>query len=161
MCGDKEKTSDTRSLLSLSYSVLPGNATSTLSSTSTTSYEESPATGQPVPPTNQNQTNRVPLVVGLTLGLLALIVLVLGSVCYLRRRKRRTLIDVDGQYVVSPYNIPPMRQPVRQSTFPQDRKLPPQPVQPSNAELSSGGSMLGPPPSYQTPTYDWREGTVQ
>ena len=123
------------------------------------SFEESPATGQPVPPTNQNQTNRVPLVVGLTLGLLALIVLVLGSVCYLRR-KRTTLIDVDGQYI-SPYNIPPIGQPVQQSRFPRDRKFPPQPVRPSSAQLSSSGSMLGPPPSYQTPTYDWRVGTVQ
>ena len=158
MRGDKDKTPDTHSLPSFSYSVLPENATSTLSSTM--SYEESPATGQPVPPTNQNQTNRVPLAVGLTLGLLALIVLVLGSVCYLRRRKRRTLIDVDGQYV-SPYNIPQMRQPVQQSSLPQDRKRPPQPVGPSSAELSSSGSTLGPPPSYQTPTYDWRVGTVQ
>ena len=157
MRGDKEKTSDTRSLPLLSGSVLPANATSTLSSTM--SYEESPTSDRPVPLTNQNQTNRVPLAVGLTLGLLALIVL-LGSVCYLRRRKRRTMIDVDGQYV-SPYNITPMRQPGQQSSFPQDRKLPPQPVRPSSAELSSSGSMLGPPPSYQTPLYDWRVGPAQ
>ena len=124
------------------------------------SYEESPTTGRPTLPTNQNQIDRVSLAVGLTLGLLALIVLILGSVCYLRRRKRRTLIDVDGQYV-SPYNIPPMRQPVQQSSFPQDRKLPPRSVGPSSAELSSSGSMLGPPPSYQTPIYDWRVGPAQ
>ena len=153
---------------SLSYRVLPDDDTSTpLLSFSTTSSGELPTNGQPAPPNDQHHINRSLLAVGLTLGLLALVVTVLGSVYYLYQRKRRTLIELDG-HSVSPFTNPPMRQAGHQSSVPQDGKRPPPPAPPSNVPTATGdpavalsGSGLGPPPSYESPIYDWRVGMAQ
>ena len=127
-----------------------------------------PTDAPPVAPTNQNQTNNVPLVVGLTLGLLAFVILVLGSVFSLYRRRRVrgwTQFDFDA-YPVPPYTTPPMmRRTRRKSNFPQDGKRPPPPARLSGPPMAmrdpdvfSNVSGLGPPPSYETPLpwYDWR-----
>ena len=113
---------------------------------------------------NQIQAKGVPLAVGLTLGLLALVV---GVLVYLYRRRGRTLIHLDA-LLVSPYTIPSMRQVGQQSSLPQDGKRPPRPNRPSSAPMATGdpdvassGTGLGPPPSYETPIYDWRVGVAQ
>ena len=107
------------------------------------------------------------MAVGLTLGLLALIVTVLGSVYHLYHRKRRTLIELDG-HSVSPFTNPLMRPTGQQSRLPQDVKRPPPPARPSSAPTATGdpamassGGGLGPPPSYESPMYDLRVGTAQ
>ena len=115
----QKKTSDSRYLPSLSHSVLPGDGTS-------------------VSPTNQNPKNTVPLAVGLTFGLLALVVIALGTVCYLYRRKRRTLIDLDVQSV-SPDSIPPMKQASQQSSVAHDGECRPQPDRPSDVPIAIDG----------------------
>ena len=130
------------------YSVLPDPVVST------TSPEVLPTNVQPVAPANQSQTNRVPLAVGLTLGLLALVVGVLGSVFYQCRRRGGVL----GAPPVSPFAVPPVRQDDLQSRLPQGGKRPPQPapltggpVDTGNPPMYSHGSELGPPPSYESP----------
>ena len=154
--GKNEKTSDSRDLPSLSYRVLPEDSSS----------GELPTNGLPVPPTDQHQMNRGPLAVGLTFGLLALVVAVLGGAYYLYRRKRRLLIELDGNSV-SPFTDPPMRQAGQQARLPQDGKRPPPPARPSSAPMATGhpamapgGSGLGPPPSYESPMHDFRVGTA-
>ena len=104
----------------------------------------------PAPPTNQNQTNKVPLVVGLTFGLLVLAVTVLGGVrgIYLRRGRR----PIDAQSI-SPYTGPPIRRYNQQSSMPQVRKGVPQPARPPgepmatvDPSMSPRETGLGPPP---------------
>ena len=140
----------------LSYSVLPEESTSFLA----TSFGVLPTDVSPVPLANQHQTNGVPLAVGLTLGLLALVVGVLCIVFYLYRRRGRTAIHLDVQPFF-PNTVPPMRQTDQQSSLPQVGKHPRQPVRPSDAPMAthdpamhSGTSGLGPPPSYEGPVYD-------
>ena len=108
----------------------------------------------------------VPLAVGLTFGLLALVLITLGTGCYVYRRNRRTLIDLDVQSV-SPRTIPPMSQASQQSSVPHDGERCPQPDQPPDVPMatdgvamSSSGSGLEPPPSNESPMYDWRVGTA-
>ncbi len=171
--GDKDQIYDSP----YSYSVLTGASTSTLlSSFSTmtttlgelpTTLGESPTTVPPVTPTNQNQTNRVPLAVGLTLGLVVLAVVVFCGVTHIRRRRARRPVDLDAPSVF-PYNGPLTRQADQESGIPQDLKGVPQPAGPSAApmvtvepSISSSEAGLEPPPSYQTPSYDWRADTSQ
>ncbi len=150
-----------------SYSFLPEAGVSNLFlSFSTTSLGELPTTVPPVPPTNQIQAYRVPLAVGLTLGLLVLAVIVLCGVRHIYRRGRRP-IDPDA-HSVSPYTIPPIRRADQQSSIQQVRKGVPQPARPYGASLAtldptvySGVTGLGPPPSYEMPMYDWRVDTAQ
>ena len=106
---------------------------------------------RPVAPVNQSQMNRVPLAVGLTLGLLALVVGVLGTVCYRRGR-------VLGAPPVSPYAVPPVRRADLQSRLPQGGKRPSQLAPPTGAPVDTGsppvhshGIEFGPPPSYESP----------
>ena len=61
-----------------------------------------------------------------------------------------------------------MMQVGQQSSLPPDGKRPPETVRPSSVPMdtgdpvmSSSGSVLGPPPSYVTPIYDWRVGVQQ
>lgn len=162
----------------LSYSVLPGEGPSTLlsspllsstllSSFSTTSFSDLPTDIPLISPTNQIQTNKVPLAVGLTLGLLALIVSVLGRVCYRYHRRRRTPIHLDAQ-AVFPYTVSPMRQADHQSSSQQNSKGSSEPVRPfgapmalDNPAMSLIGNEFGPPPSYENPMHDWRVGVAQ
>ena len=146
---------------------LLGDGTTTLLSHLSTMSLKSPMDLPPVPPTNQNQANRVPLAVGLTLGPLMPVVGVLGSICYLYLRRGKTPIRLDG-LSVSPYTIPTMRQVGQQSCIPQNGKCPPRPNRPSSAHMapgdpvmSSSGIGLGPPPSYETPIHHWRVGVAQ
>src|SRR5258706_3675624 len=147
----------------LSYSVLAVEGTSSLlSSFSTTGFGVPPTDAPPVGPTNQNRTNNVPLAVGLTLGLLALVIAVLGSVFYRYRRRGWAQILLDA-YPVSPYTAPPRRQADQQSSLPHLSKRPPQPARLSGTpmvtrdpDLSSSLRRLEPPPSYESPMYDWR-----
>lgn len=92
-------------------SVLPAEGVTELHPSSpTTTSGTLPTQVQEVGSANQNQPNRVQLAVGLTLGLLALIAIVLGIVYYLcrRKRRRRTANDQDP-HSISPYNVSPMR----------------------------------------------------
>ena len=150
-----------------SSSVLPGAGTSTLSSFSTTNSGELPATVLPVPPTNQNQTNRVLLAVGLTIGLLVLVVVVLCGICHIYRRRGRKTMDLNT-HSVSPYAVPPIRRTDQQSSIPQVRKGVPQPAPPSGGAMAAADPAmfpsvtgLEPPPSYVAPNYDWRAGAAQ
>lgn len=110
--------------------------------------------------------SNVPLAVGLTLGLLALVIAVLGSVFYLYRRRGWAQILLDA-YPVSPYTAP--RRPTdQQSILPHLGKRPPQPSRLSgtpmvtrDTDLSSSVRRLGPPPSYESPVYGWRVDAVQ
>ena len=144
-------------LPSILYSVLPKDF-------STTSFEVLPTN---VSPANQNQTNSVPLAVGLTLGLLALVVGVLCIVFYLYRRRGRTPIHPNVQ-PFSPNTVPPMRQADQRSSLPRGGKRPSQPARPSDTPIAmgdpamhSGTSVLGPPPSYEAPVYDQSMDQVQ
>ena len=123
-----------------------------------------PTDVQPVAPANQSQTNRVPLAVGLTLGLLVFVVGALGSACYQYRRRGRLL----GVPPVFPYAVFPMRQADLQSFLPQGGKRPPQLAPPPGAPVDTGnpptyshGSDLGPPPSYESPLHSRRVGVAQ
>ena len=148
------------------YSVLPGAGTSTLLSVfSTTTLGELPTTVSPVPPTNQVQTNSVPLVVGLTLGLLVLTVVVLCGVRHIYLQRGRRPIDVHS---VSPFTGPPIRRSDQQPSIPPVLKGILQPARPPGApmatvdpSISSRERGLGLPPSYETPSYDWRVDTAQ
>ena len=126
-----------------------------------------PTNAPPVGPTNQNQISNVPLAVGLTLGLLALVIVVLGSLFYLYRRRGWTQIFLDT-YPVSPYTAPPRRPADQQSILPHITKRPPQPARLSgtpmvarDTDLSSSVRRLGPPPSYESPVHGWRVDAVQ
>ena len=122
-----------------------------------------PTEVQPVAPANQSQTNRVPLAVGLALGLLTFVVGAISSVYYRYRRRRRTPVVLDSPPVsISPYIVPPMTQADPQS---QGGKRPPQlapppgaPVDTGDPHMSSHVSQLGPPPSYDSPVHGWRVG---
>ena len=113
---------------------------------------------------NQVQAKGVPLAVGLTLGLLALVV---GVLVYLYRRRGRTPIQLNVRFV-SPYTNPSMGRVDEQSSVPQYGKRPPHPARLPSAPMATGdliawssGSVLGPPPSYETPMNDWRVGMTQ
>ena len=77
------------------------------------------------PPHQSKTTHRVPLTVGLTLGLLALGAVVLGGVGYIYRRRGRRPIDPDT-HSVSPYTVPPIRRTDQQSIMRQVLKGVPQ-----------------------------------
>ena len=133
------------------YSVLPEPGTSTLPpSFSTTNLGELPTTVLPVLPTNQNQINKVPQVVGLTVGLLVLVVVVLCGVRHIYLRRGRRPIDACS---VSPYTGPPIRRSDQQSSIPPVLKGVPQPARPPGApmatvdpSMSSSEDGLEPPP---------------
>jgi hypothetical protein len=100
-----------------------------------------------------NNANKVPLAVGLTIGILALIIFVLGGSCYLRRRRRMS-IDLDA-HPVSLHTAPPVTRADEQSGGRQYRKRPPQPTRPPRIPMATGiptilfdVAELGPPPSY-------------
>jgi len=139
----------------LSHSVLPGEGPSTLlSSFTTTNFGASPTDAQLVGATNQTQTKVVALAVGLTLGILALVIIVLGSIYYLYRRKGLKQMYLDA-YRVPPYTASSMSQIGQQPYLPQDGKRPPQPAQLpgtpmtiDDQDMSSDVGGLGPPPSY-------------
>ena len=103
----------------------------------------------------------------MTVGLLALVVVVLGGVGYIYRRRGRRSIDLDA-LSASPYTDPPIRRTDQQSGMPQVLEGVPQPTRLSGAPMStvdlgmsSGVDGSGPPPSYETPTYDWRVDQAQ
>jgi hypothetical protein len=116
-----------------------------------------PTDTQPVASTDK--TNKVPLAVGLTLGLLTVVIVTLGGVCYQSHRRRRDLIGLEA-HLDSPYTVPPMTQAERRSSLRQNRKRPPQPDVPM-ATSTVGLSEWGPPPSYQSPGHDRSMGTAE
>jgi|SRR5258706_14157932 len=86
--GGKGEISDSHCFPLLSYGVPAMEGTSTSSRPSQpTGFGVLPTDAPPVGSTNQNRTNDVPLAVGLTLCLLALVIAVLGSIFYLYRRR--------------------------------------------------------------------------
>lgn len=118
-----------------------------------TSLTGSPTSTQLVAPTNN--TNIVPLAVGLTLGILTIAAVALGCICYLNRRRRKA-IDLDV-HSASPYTDHTTTQVNQQPGLPQDRKRRPQPIRQSGAPIirsdptaSPTVTELGPPPSYDT-----------
>ena len=77
------------------------------------------------------------------------------------------MIDLDS-HAVSPFTVPPMSQADQLSSLPQVRKRLSQPDRPSSPPIATGDLAtslsvggLGPAPSYETPTYDWRAGETQ
>ena len=136
--------------------------TFTTSLASDASVSASPTEAQAVAFTNKPYT--VPLAVGLTLGLLALIVLIFGCRFYLLRRRRKTFPVPDAQ-PVSQHPVPPvMTQPAqshsRSSWVRYDKRL----AQPSRSSgvvmvqgdrpMSVDEAELGPPPSYDGRRHD-------
>lgn len=102
-----------------------------------------------------NNTNVVPLAVGLTLGILTIAAVVLGGIWYLNRRRRKS-VDPDARSA-SPYTDRMTTQVNQQPGLPKDRKRPPQPTQQSGAHIIRSDpttslivNELGPPPSYDT-----------
>ena len=137
--------------LILSYSVLREEDASALSSTtSATVFTPLPTDAQ----TTSNQTNRVPLAVGLTLGLLAIVTIVFGGIYHLYRRRRRTAIDLGSPSIPSPYAVPPMTQAGQQPGLLQIGKHRPQSTRSSGAPVATLDHSTnlvtepGPPPSY-------------
>ena len=134
-----------------SYSVLREEDASALTSTiSATVVTSLPTDAQ----TASNQTNRVPLAVGLTLGLLAIVTIVFGGIYHLYRRRRRAPIDLDSPSIPSPYAVPPMTQAGQQTGFLQIGKHRPQSTRSSGTPVTTLGHSTdlvtepGPPPSY-------------
>ena len=136
--------------LILSYSVLHEEDASALSSTTSAPVSTTlPTDAQ----TASNQTNRVPLAVGLTLGLLAIVTIVFGGIYHLYRRRRKAPIDPDSPSIPSPYAVPPMTQAGHQLGVLQIGKHHPQSTRSSGAPVTTSGTMdsvtePGPPPSY-------------
>jgi len=102
-----------------------------------------------------NKSNAVPLAVGLTLGLLALIALVFGCLSYLPGRRRRLFPDFSAQPASLRTEPPSMTQAHQQSGWSRYRKRLPQPsrvsgvaIVPGDSAMSFGEAELGPPPSY-------------
>jgi hypothetical protein len=134
------------------YSILRAeNVFALPSGTSNADSTALPTATQPVSSTND--ANKVPLAVGLTIGILALIIFVLGGSYYLRRRWR-TSVDLDA-HPFSLQILPPMTQAGEQSGGRQYRKQLPQPTRPPRVPVATGSSTifsdvaeLGPPPSY-------------
>ena len=124
-----------------------------------------PTNVQPVAPANQIQANRVPLAIGVTLGVLALVVSALSGVGYRYRRRGRTPVDLTAS-PLSPYTVPPMGQAGLQS--PNNSKYPPRlalpygtPVDPTDLSTSSHVSEFEPPPSYEPSRHERRVGAAQ
>jgi len=120
-----------------------------LPSTSTTSFTALETESQPA--TSISKANLVPLAVGLTVGLVAVVIVVLCGACYLyrRRRTRGTPIDPNlNAYQASPYTLSPITPFDQQLTQSQDRKRRPPDV-PMVTRLFAF-SELGPPPSYRS-----------
>jgi len=144
-----------RALLRL-YSVLRGNnASTTLPTTSATDFTALPQQATP--------TSKVPLVVGLTTGLLAIAIAIIGGLWYLNRRRKRRLTNLDVHPVDS-YTVPPMTQANQRSALPRDRKRAPDPTQYSRVSTDMSPldlSEFGPPPSYRGPEPDGSVDTAE
>ena len=132
--------------LLLSCSILRDEDASALPSTTTTATTTTSAQSAP-----SNNSDTVPLVVGLTLGLLAFTALVFTGIFYLHRRRRGASIDIDAYPVLSTTQVHPF----------------PEPSGPAGAYVamvtgdptpSFGGTELGPPPSYGGRVYGGRVG---
>ena len=135
-----------------SCSVLREEDASALSSTiSATVSTTLPTDGQAA----SNQTNRVPLAVGLTVGLLAIVTIVFGGVYHLYRRRSRAPIDLVPPTIPSPYGDPPMTQADQQTGLLQIGKHGRQSTRSSGAPVTTSGRTMdsvtesGPPPSYE------------
>ena len=134
-----------------SYSVLREEDASALTSTtSTTVFTPLPTDAQ----TASNQTNKVPLAVGLTLGLLAIVTIVFGGIYLLYRRGRRAPIDFGSPSIPSPYAVPPMTQAGQQTGWLQIGKHRHQPTRSPDVPVVTPDHSTnlvtepGPPPSY-------------
>ena len=133
-----------------SYSVLREEDALALSSTISATVSTTLPDGQ----TASNQTNRVPLAVGLTLGLLAIVAIVFGGIYHLYRRRSRAPIDPISPTVPSPYGDPPMTQADQQTSLLQIGKHHRQSTRSSGAPVTTSGRTMdsvtepGPPPSY-------------
>jgi len=108
------------------------------------------------PATSTSKTDLVPLAVGLTVGLVAVLVVVLCGACYLYRRRRTsgTPIDPDlNAYHASPYMLSPITTSDQQLSRSQDRKRRPQTTRQSDVPMGTrpfAFPELGPPPSYRS-----------
>ena len=138
--------------LILSYSVLREEDASALTSTiSATVVTSLPTDAQAA----SNQTNRVPLAVGLTLGLLAIVTIVFGGIYHLYRRRRRAPIDLIPPTIPSPYGDPPMTQADQQTSLPQIGKHRPQSTRSLGTPVTTSDGATdvvietGPPPIYE------------
>ena len=100
--------------------------------------------------TSISKPNLVPLAVGLTFGLVSVVIVVFCGACYLYRRRRTlgTPIDPDlNANHVSPYT------PDQQLNWSQDRKHRPQITRQFDVAMDTrpfAFSELGPPPSYRS-----------
>jgi len=141
-----------------SYSIVRGEEAPTLPmGTSTATFTTSPTGVQPV--TSTNSANIVPFAVGLTFGLLALAIFVLGGLYYLRRQRRRVSIDINA-YPTPLYIAPPMIQANQQSRRPRYNERAPQPtlsatllssvtMTTADSQLSSSTGVVDLPPGYR------------
>jgi len=130
------------------------DASMLLPSTSATSFTSLATESQPA--TSISKANLVPLAVGLTVGLVAVVVVVLCGACYLcrRRRTRGTPINPNlNAYPASPYTPSPIPTFDQQLSRSQDRKGHPQITRRSDVPMVTrpfAFSDLGPPPSYRS-----------
>src|SRR5258708_2943433 len=141
------------------------------SNTSTAIFTPLPTNTQPVASTTS--PNVVPLAVGLTVGLLALGIVVLGSIQFLRRRRR---IDIDLDAHPDPlHTVYQTMQAGQQPARPRSTKHTPpsilSPTQPTllssvtmttgNSIVSSSRDKLGLPPSYESHGTNGGAGTAE
>ena len=104
----------------------------------------------------ESKSNTVPLAVGLTLGLFAIVTAILGGIWYLNRRGQKRSTDLDA-HLPSPYAVPPVTQANQQSDLSREHKRHPQPTRQPGAPMVTGDTIIsfgvtefGPPPSYET-----------